>query len=129
TILALLPYTTLFRSHNLALVQCYWGKFYQRLVCRVMDGSWKLEERGAIAVNYWWGMTQGVVSVLSSRRVPAGTRRLVAVFRDAMRHQKLDLFYGTIYNQRGQVVDSDEIPLSTQKILTMNWLSSYVEGR
>lgn len=116
-------------THNLALVQCYWGKFYQRLVRRVMDGSWKLEERGASAVNYWWGMTQGVVSVLSSRRVPAGTRRLVGLFRDAMRNQKLDPFYGTIYNQRGQVVHSDEIPLSTQKILTMNWLSSYVEGR
>lgn len=115
-------------GHNLALIQCYWGKMYQRLVRRVMDGSWKQEERGSSAVNYWWGMTQGVVSMLCSRRVPSGTRRMVGLFRDAMRTQKLDPFYGTIYDQKGQVVHSDEIPMTTQQILTMNWLSSFVEG-
>lgn len=116
-------------GHNLALIQCYWGKMYQRLVRRMLDKSWKQEKGGSSAVNYWWGMTQGVVGVMYSRRVPAGTRRLVGILRDAMHTQKLNAFYGTIYDQCGNVVHDDEIPMSAQQILKMNWLSSYVEGQ
>lgn len=116
-------------GHNLAMIQCHWGKMYQRLVRRMLDKSWKQEEGGNSAVNYWWGTTQGVVGVMCSRRVPSGTRRLVGILRDAMHTQKLDAFYGTIHDQHGNVVHDNEIPMSAHQILTMNWLSSYVEGR
>ena len=115
--------------HNLALIQCHWGKLYQSLVRRVMEGSWKQEDQGSSAVNYWWGMTQGVISVLCSRRLPTGTRRLAGVLRDALRDDRLDPFYGTLVDQKGRVVYGDEVPISATQILSMNWLSSFVEGR
>ena len=71
--------------HNLAMIQCHWGKFYQSLVRRLMDGRWKKEERGSSAVNYWWGIHQEMVDVLCSRLLPSGTRRLAGVLRDALR--------------------------------------------
>ena len=64
--------TQMGNRHNLALIQTHWGRLYQSLVRRVMEGSWKQEDQGSSAVNYWWGMEQGVVSVLCSRRLPTG---------------------------------------------------------
>ncbi|WP_297200696.1 BMP family ABC transporter substrate-binding protein [uncultured Flavonifractor sp.] len=114
--------------HNLALIQCDWGRFYQSLVRRVLDGSWKKESQGNRAITYWWGLNQKTVDVLCSRRLPAGTRRLAGVLRDAIQSERLDPFYGVLMNQQGHVVYGDNGPLPAHQILTMNWLSSYVEG-
>lgn len=114
--------------HNLALIHCDWGRFYQSLVRRVLEGSWKKESQGSRAITYWWGINQKTVDVLCSRRLPAGTRRLAGVLRDAIRAERLDPFYGVLMNQQGHVVYGDDGPLPAQQILTMNWLSSYVEG-
>lgn len=114
--------------HNLAMIHCDWGRFYQSLVRRVLDGSWKKESRGSSAISYWWGLNQKIVDVLCSRRLPAGTRRLAGVLRDAIRAERLDPFYGVLMNQQGHVVYGDDGPLPAQQILSMNWLSSYVEG-
>lgn len=115
--------------HNLALIQFHWGKLYLSLVRRVMEGSWKKESRGASAINYWWGMEQGVVSVLCSRRLPSGTRRLAGVLREALREDRLDPFYGVLMDQQGRVVYGEDAPMPAEQILSMNWLSSAVEGR
>ena len=114
--------------HNLAMIQCHWGRFYQSLVRRLMDGRWKKEERGSSAVNYWWGIHQEVVDVLCSRLLPSGTRRLAGVLRDALRAERLDPFYGVLMNQKGHVVYGDDAPLPARQILSMDWLSTYVEG-
>lgn len=115
--------------HNLALIQCHWNRFYQSLIRRVMTGSWKQENQQDRAVNYWWGMTQGMVSVYCSRRVTSGTRRLVGILREALRSRKLDAFYGTLYDQLGNAVVGEDTPMTAQQIMTMNWLSSLVVGR
>ena len=114
--------------HNLALIHCDWGRFYQSLVRRVLDGSWKKETRGNSAISYWWGINQKMVDVICSRRLPAGTRRLAGVLRDAIRAERLDPFYGVLMNQQGHVVYGENAPLPAQQILSMNWLSTYVEG-
>ena len=114
--------------HNLALIHCDWGRFYQSLVRRVLDGSWKRESRGSSAISYWWGLNQKIVDVLCSRRLPAGTRRLAGVLRDAIRAERLDPFYGVLMNQQGHVVYGEDGPLPARQILSMNWLSTHVEG-
>ena len=95
---------------------------------RMLSISWKKESRGSSAISYWWGLNQKIVDVLCSRRLPAGTRRLAGVLRDAIRAERLDPFYGVLMNQQGHVVYGDDGPLPAQQILSMNWLSSYVEG-
>lgn len=64
--------------HNLALIQTHWGRLYQSLVRRVMEGSWKQEDQGSSAVNYWWGMEQGrsqrAVLPTAAHRAPAAGR-------------------------------------------------------
>lgn len=119
-------------AHNLALAQIRWGKFYLSIVRRVLEGSWKQEARGSSAINYWWGMNQGVVDVLCSRSLPIGTRRLVSVLRTALQAGRLDPFYGMLMDQQGQEsydVYEDSAPPPAEQILSMNWLSPYVQGR
>ena len=117
-------------AHNLALAQIRWGKFYLSIVRRVLEGSWKQESRGSSAVNYWWGMNQGVVDVLCSRSLPIGTRRLVTVLRTALQAGRLDPFYGMLMDRQGQdPYEEDSAPPPAEQILSMNWLSPYVQGR
>lgn len=117
------------KVHNMAMIQCNWNRFYQSLIRRILTGSWKQEDQENRAVNYWWGMTEGMVSIYSSRRVSSGTRRLVGIIREALRSQKLDPFYGTLYDQQGKEVVGENTPMSAQQIMNMNWLSSLVVGR
>lgn len=116
-------------AHNLALAQIRWGKFYLSIVRRVLEGSWKQELHGNSAINYWWGMNQGVVDVLCSRSLPIGTRRLVSVLRTALQAGRLDPFYGMLMDQQGQDSYEDSAPPPADQILSMNWLSPYVQGR
>ena len=116
-------------SHSLALAVCRWGNFYQSIVQRVIDGTWKNDQRGSSAINYWWGMNQGVVDVLCSRGLSTGSRRLVDVLKDAIHSGRLDPFYGVLLDQQGHVTHEDNVPLSADQILTMNWLSDRVVGR
>ena len=115
-------------AHNLALAQIRWGKFYLSIVRRVLEGSWKKELRGNSAINYWWGMNQGVVDVLCSRSLPIGTRRLVSVLRTALQAGRLDPFYGLLMSP-DQDPSEDSAPPPAEQILSMNWLSPYVQGR
>ena len=115
-------------AHNLALAQIRWGKFYLSIVRRVLEGSWKKELRGSSAINYWWGMNQGVVDVLCSRGLPIGTRRLVSVLRTALQAGRLDPFYGLLMSP-DQDPSDDSAPPPAEQILSMNWLSPYVQGR
>ena len=34
------------------------------------------------AINYWWGLSAGVVDVIHSQNLPIGTRRLVQLLKD-----------------------------------------------
>ena len=115
--------------HSLALALCRWGNFYQSIMQRVIDGTWKNDQRGSSAINYWWGMNQGVVDVLCSRGLSTGTRRLVGILKDAIQAGRLDPFYGVLLDQQGHVTHEDDVPLSADQILTMNWLSDRVVGR
>ena len=70
-----------------------------------------------------------VVSVLCSRRLPTGPRRLAGVLREALKADRLDPFYGVLMDQSGRVVYGDDAPMPADRILSMNWLLTSVEGR
>lgn len=49
-----------------------WGEFYVRVVQETLNGH---RRTGGKAVNYWWGMSSGVVDVLLSDDLPEGAGR------------------------------------------------------
>lgn len=118
-------------GRNLAMPLCHWGKFYERMIRLIMDGNWKIDENssGLKAINYWWGMSAGVVDVICSQHLPLGTTRLINLLKQTMLSGEFNPFTGPLYSQNGLVPVSDSHGLTPEEIIEMDWLAENVIGR
>jgi len=118
------------RPQNLALPLCHWGKFYEKLIRTIMDGTWKYDDDTGKAINYWWGMSSGVVDVICSQNLPIGTKRLVELLRTTISAGEFNPFSGTLYSQTGIVRTQAEWgdSLTPEQIVKMDWLAENVIG-
>lgn len=115
---------------NLAAPMTLWGHYYDQLVQMVLSGTWD-EQSGAKkdrALNYWWGMSAGVVDVILSDQIPFTSRKLINFFRNAIMEGRFSPFDGELHSQNGVVKYEDTPRLSNRDIITMDWLSSNVRG-
>ena len=117
-------------SQNLAMPLWHWGKFYEQLIRTIMNGAWKYDDITAEkkAINYWWGMSSGVVDVICSQNLPIGTQRLVYLLKDTIRRGEFNPFSGALYSQQGVVQEDPDRSLSPEEIIRMNWLARSVIG-
>ena len=95
-----------------------------------MNGTWKYDDITAEkkAINYWWGMSSGVVDVICSQNLPIGTQRLVYLLKDTIRRGEFNPFSGALYSQQGVVQEDPDRSLSPEEIIRMNWLARSVIG-
>lgn len=116
--------------HSLAMPLWHWGKFYERLVRTIMNGTWKHDDNSDAkkAISYWWGMSSGVVDVVCSKNLPIGTKRLVELLKETIRRGEFNPFSGILYSQNGVVQDDPARSLSPEEIIKMNWLAENVVG-
>ncbi len=117
--------------HNYAMPFWQWGKFYTRIIGSIFNGTWKSDEvkNGARAVNYWWGMSAGVVDVVYSRSLPADTARLVELLRRAICQSEFEPFSDLLRGQGGTMHGREGERLTPEEIIHMDWLAENVEGR
>lgn len=115
---------------SLAMPLWHWGKFYEQLIRTIMDGTWKYDDdpTSKKAINYWWGMSAGVIDVVCSQNLPIGTKRLVELLRETISTGKFNPFSGILYSQEGVVQDDSGKSLSPEEIVTMDWLAENVIG-
>ena len=115
---------------SLAMPLWHWGKFYEQLIRTIMDGTWKYDDdpTSKKAINYWWGMSAGVIDVVCSQNLPIGTKRLVELLRETISTGKFNPFSGILYSQEGVVQDDPGKSLSPEEIVTMDWLAENVIG-
>lgn len=68
---------------NLAMPVWNWGVFYEQTVRSILNGTWNQEiPKGKNqSINYWWGMSSGMIDVICSKRLPAGTVRLIELLK------------------------------------------------
>ena len=118
-------------GRNLAMPLCHWGKFYERLIRIIMNGNWKIDEdsAGLKAINYWWGMSAGVVDVICSQHLPIGTTRLVSLLKRTILSGEFNPFAGPLYSQNGLVPTNNSEALTPEEIIEMDWLAENVTGR
>lgn len=93
-----------------------------------MNGGWKIDVSGTRAINYWWGMDAGVVDFICSRSLPKDTLRLINLVRDTIISGSFSPFSGMLTKQDGSVLDYQNHPITSEDIITMNWLSGNVIG-
>jgi basic membrane lipoprotein Med (substrate-binding protein (PBP1-ABC) superfamily) len=117
-------------ARNLAMPLINWGTFYEKLVNQIMDGTWKLDEDYSDnkAINYWWGMSAGVVDVICSRKLPVATKRLVNVLKESICNGSFSVFEGELYSQDGVVQPDPEVKLKPEEVASIDWLAENIIG-
>lgn len=82
-----------------------WGRFYELIARSVLAGYWKQEEGSARdqALNYWWGLSSGVIGIRVSDDVPRGTAHLIDGLRKAITAGLIGPFEGDLPAQNGSV--------------------------
>lgn len=115
--------------HNLAMPVWHWGKFYEKMIRNILSGTWKQDENSkAKSVNYWWGMSSGVIDVICSQNLPIGTARLVELLKKTICQGEFNPFAGILYSQDGVIQEDKEAALKPERIITMDWLAENVIG-
>lgn len=114
---------------NLAAPLWDWGKYYTLLTGELLHGSRKTPAaRADQGINYWYGMSAGVIDVILSHDLPAGCVRLVEALRSGILSGVLSPFSGELNSQEACIKKEEDPPLSAREIITMNWLNDNIEG-
>ena len=113
---------------NLAAPIWNWGRFYEKIIRDIVTGSWKEEEKARRAVNYLWGISGEIIDLILSKKVPAGTARLVDIMRWQIYQGSFSPFEGVIRRQDGSTVGEEGKWLPLEEIITMDYLAGNVIG-
>lgn len=109
-----------------------WGRYYELLVRSIRNDTWrKVGDRlPDQSLNYWWGMSAGVLDVRLSEALPRGQRMLVDVLRQSVLSGRVHPFVGELRAQGGDVVQGPGSGrLTSEQIVRMRWLNENVVGR
>lgn len=116
---------------SLAMSVCHWGVFYEKLIKSILSGSFNSDDvtDKKKALNYWWGLSAGVLELFCSNKIPEQTQRLVHLIQKQICNDEFHVFSGKICDQDGNVIlDDDEKSLSPDEIIEMDWLCDNVVG-
>ncbi len=108
-----------------------WGRYYERIIRSIRDDSWRREgdELRDKALNYWWGLSSGVMDVHVADVVPARQRSLVEIFKQSMLSGHTHPFADELVSQAGLVQPRGSQRLSSDEIARMSWLNQNIVGR
>ena len=114
---------------NLAMPMWNWGKFYEKILNDILSGSWESQNvKERPAVNYWWGISGDIIDLLLSRSMPSGLVTLVNMMKDQIYKGAFHPFAGPITRQDGKIIGEEYKILSSEEIITMNWLCDNIIG-
>ncbi len=115
---------------NLVMPVWNWGSFYEKLIRSVMSGTWKKEDdtEGYRALNYWWGMSAGVIDIICSQNVPVSTRQMVDLLKQLIMKGEFSPFDGEVIAQDGTVKSRNGVRMRPEEIVQMDWLVDNVIG-
>ncbi|SEF78849.1 nucleoside-binding protein [Eubacterium ruminantium] len=115
---------------NIAMPLYNWGVLYERIIRLIMNDSWDEADSGnaGIPINYWWGLSSGVIDIIISKKLPLGVTRLVEAMKTLMSEGGFFPFYDRIVSQDGTERNAEGRLMPPEEIMTMNWLNENVEG-
>ncbi len=106
-----------------------WGVYYERILRSMLDKTIKSEyintER---ALNYYWGMSAGVVDIEYAPALPLASRRYADFFRSSLISGAGKPFLTPFYSQSGEIIGARQNELSLEQIINMDYLVDNVVG-
>lgn len=114
---------------NLLMPVWNWGIFYEKMIQSMLAGSYQSEENAhGRALNYWWGMSAGVIDLICSQNVPVGVKRLADHLKSDIKKGDIVPFYGEIRSQDGTVRNEKNHTMKPEMVMEMDWLNDNVIG-
>lgn len=106
-----------------------WDVYYEEILRRMLSKTVKAEyESSSKALNYYWGMSAGVVDLECSDALASGTRRLADFLRESMRRELCNPFLTPLRTQDGRLIGEGQQTLSLEQIIAMDYLAENVAG-
>ena len=114
---------------NLAMPIWNWGIYYEKLIRSMLNNTFQTEyEASKKAINYYWGMSAGVVELICSNHLPESVKKLVGILQNAICDGSFKPFQGLLRKQDGEKLKSSDGVLSLQQIIDIDWLLENIEG-
>ena len=106
-----------------------WGVYYEEILRRMLSKTVQAEyESSSRALNYYWGMSAGVVDLQCFDELPEGARRLADFLRQSLRRELCSPFLTPLHRQDGSRVGEGRQALSLEQISAMDYLVENVTG-
>lgn len=116
-------------KRNLAVSIYNWGAFYEKLIQSIQQGSWWSGDPDETkAINYWWGLSAGVIDVICSGNLPPGTMCLIELMKNNISSGLFHPFTGPLIQQGGHVHYTADEMMKPEDIMRMDWLVDNVVG-
>ena len=113
----------------LAAPVLHWGVYYETILRQLRSKSEQADYAASSkALNYYWGMSAGVVDLALSAQLPDGVRRLADYLRESIRREVCQPFLPPIRRQNGQPVGEPGQPLAPEQIINIDYLVENVVG-
>ena len=113
---------------NLATPLWQWGTYYERLLRLIRNHSAQAEyTESSRALNYYWGLSAGVVELRCSDKLPVSVIRLAEILQNSIRTGVCEPFQGPLYAQEGKVLE-ENCALSPEQIINMDYLAENIIG-
>ncbi len=106
-----------------------WGVYYEEILRRMLSRTVQAEyDSSKKALNYYWGMSAGVVDIVLADTLADGTRRLAYFLKEGICREACDPFATPLYTQSGDRVGDGQRVLSQEQIISMDYLVDNVIG-
>ncbi len=118
-------------TNRIAMSICNWGKFYEQIIQGIKKDTWKADTNANKnrAINYWWGMSAGVMELICSERLPVETRRLADLMSNLIKNGSFRPFDTELKDNTGMLRQKADGRMSHKQISKMDWLLDNVDGR
>ncbi len=105
-----------------------WGSYYESIIRSIRDGTFKSDYEGSNrAINYYWGLSAGVVDLQCYDVLPESVRRLAKLLKDSV-ISGVEPFMGPLFDRERREIIGEEQSLTLEQIISMDWLVENVVG-
>lgn len=107
-----------------------WGRFYERIIRDFLQGNWEKTEdvKTKPAINYWWGISSGIIDLIMASDLPHGTEMLMNIIKGQMYDDYFHPFWGEIPVQGGGTTGVPGQNQTPEEIINQNFLTEGVVG-
>jgi basic membrane lipoprotein Med (substrate-binding protein (PBP1-ABC) superfamily) len=106
-----------------------WGVYYEKILRSALSNTIQSEyAESDRALNYYWGMSAGVVDIKYAPDLPLPSRRYADFFRDSLIRGAGRPFLTPFLTQSGEIIGYHQRELSLNQIINIDYLVDNVVG-